>query len=248
MSLPFNLATSTKYNNFHISEHPLTPVERIDALPQGAKLWKGSIYVMPGLTAKHGFKFYQCNGGLVCLVARRLQGFNSAEFDEACKRIQQGINYEHHRVDSTYNHQPFKRLIGLSQLHAYRTDKRETTKYIRECVGLEEHETVSFLTPSAAASTVKSVKLIDELSKLPIPVAVIRNHHIDGHIYLSLGRRGFNNCRVPVALVSGITKESLASIKEMVNLNRQQAEETREYWIERLNTIAVTMTIIKRGE
>lgn len=248
MSLPFNLATSTTYNPYHISEQMLVPVERIDELPQCASLWKGSIYIMPGLTAPNGFKFYQCYGTLVCLVARRLQGFNSAEFDKACERIRQSINWEHNRVDGTYKHQPFKRLIGLSQLHAYRTDKRETTKYIRECIGLEEHETVSFLTPSAAASTVKSVRLIDELSKLPIPVAVIRNHHIDGHIYLSLGRRGFNNCRVPVALVSGINKESLASIREMVNQNRQQAEEAREYWIERLNTIAVTMSIIKRGE
>ncbi len=248
MSLPFNIATSTKYNNYHISENPLTPCERIDSLPQGAKLWKGSIYIMPGLTAVHGFKFYQCDGWLVCLVARRLQGFNSVEFDKACERIRQGINYEHHRVDATYKPQPFKRLVGLSQLHAYRTDKRETTRYIRERLGLESHETVSFLTPTAAAETVKSVSLIKELSTLPIPVAVIRNHHISGHIYLSLGRRGFNNCRIPVAIVSGINKESLASIKEAVNQNRQQVEDTREYWIERLNMIAVTMSIIKRGE
>lgn len=237
MSLPFDLATSTTFNIMSVIQHPLNPLDLLRERPNTLSPLKGSVYTAPGFDHKDGFKFYTYGNEIHCMVRAKLNGFDRPAFDKAVKAIRDSINAEYGRVDATYNNQPFKRLIGLSYIHHYRMAKREMESYIRSVLGLNDNETISYKTPTSVASSITK-PMLTKVEQLPIPVAVIRNHKIDGHIYLQLPMRGFtNNQCIPVAVVSELNKKTIASIQTMVSDRKWGVKEDADYWLTQLDNV-----------
>tara|TARA_Y100001956_G_C4087043_1_gene171169 strand:- start:79 stop:771 length:693 start_codon:yes stop_codon:yes gene_type:complete len=214
-----------------------SPVKLLLEMPKSAKHIRGPIYRVPGMPAK-GFSLVYYKDEIRCFVGARFNGADNKEFDSAIEKVRKAVKFEMSQVSDTYTNKKFKRLIGMSQLHAYRANKREAENHLRTCLGLEADIAISFYTPTAAAATVTSEKVLKSLGTLPLPVAVIRNHNIDGHVYLQLKASPNMDTFYPVAVVSKITSKVLAGIRAMVNERKALSEMSEAYWLERLDIIS----------
>tara|TARA_Y100001956_G_scaffold11440_4_gene10396 strand:+ start:5739 stop:6494 length:756 start_codon:yes stop_codon:yes gene_type:complete len=237
MSLPFDLATSKTFNSHYIFQSISTPVKLILEMPKTAKHIRGPIYRVPGMPAK-GFSLVYYKDEIRCFIGARFNAIDNKAFDEAIERVRKAVKFEMHQVAATYANKKFKRLVGLSQLHAYRANKQEAEGHIRECLNLADDEAVSFLTPTSAADTITKASVLKSLGTLPLPIAVIRNHEIDGHIYLQLKASPNSDMFYPVAVVSKITPKVLAGIRAMVSVRKSESKMSEAYWLERLDIIS----------
>lgn len=244
MSLPFDLPTSVTFNSLHLLSSPLCPVNQFETRPPTLSQIKGAVYTAPGLQLPNGYKIYLSGGELLCLVNKNLKGFDRSKFVFDIQSIRNAIEWEMNRVLSTYKAQPFKRLIGLSHLHHYRMVKSEMQAYIRSVLGLEAEATISYHTPTTIAQSL-SPTMLKRVEQLPIPVAVIRNHKIDGCIYLALEMRGHLKTHIPVAVVSELNTKTIGAIKAVVQQRKAIAEGDGEYWESQVNNIVTSINALE---
>lgn len=244
MTLPLDLPTSSKFDIMYAVQHPLNKLELLRKRPDTLNQVKGTVFSVPGFSAKDGFKICYYNNELICLVKKNLHGFNREAFDEAIADIRQSINFEGHRIAKLYEKQPFKRLIGLSHIHHYRMAKREMESVIRDVLKLKASDTISYKTPTSVASGL-SKKMLQKVEQMPLPIAVLRNHKIDGHIYLQLPMRGHSNRCLPVVIVSSINEKVLETIRIMVTQHQWVAQEDTEFWLRQLNTLVTSINSLE---